>query len=163
MLFNQYDKDRSGSISLNELKTLNFEGKTFSWNTIRCIMRVFDREGRGEITLQLFSYMCNFIHQSLEQFNRAAGGKPNINPTACVAALKAQQYDVTLQGVKNCMNAIKGTLTPASRELITFDDYMTIVTQLAYAKTLFQMKDTANSGKITLSLADFTLLSTQFM
>jgi len=162
-LFNQYDKDRSGSISLSELKSLNFEGKTFSWNTVRCIMRVFDRDGRGEITKQVFTYMCNFMHQSLEAFNRASAGKSYINPTAALSALKTQQYECTPEGIKNCLNGIKGNMSPAAKENITFDDYMTIVTQLAYAKTLFQMKDTTNSGKVTMTLADYTLLCTKLM
>jgi len=162
-LFNQYDKDRSGSISLSELKSLSFEGKTFSWNTVRCIMRVFDREGRGEITRQVFTYMCNFMHQSLEAFNRVSGGKSYINPTSALSALKSQQYECTPQGIKNCLDGIKGNMSPAAKENITFDDYMTIVTQLAYAKTLFQMKDTTNTGKVTLTLADYTLLCTKLM
>jgi len=162
-LFNQYDKDHSGSISLSELKSLNFEGKTFSWNTVRCIMRVFDRDGRGEITRQVFGYMCNFMHQSLDAFNRVSGGKSFINPTSCIQALKSQQYDLTPQGLNNCLDGIKGNMTPAAKQNITFDDYMTIVTQLAYAKTLFQMKDATNTGKVTLTLADYTLLCTKLM
>jgi len=162
-LFNQYDKDHSGSISINELKNLVFEGKTFSWNTVRCIMRVFDREGRGEITKQVFTYMCNFMHQSLEAFNRVAAGKSFINPTQAIQAIKSQQYDVTPEGIKNCLDGIKGNMSATAKQNITFDDYMTIVTQLAYVKTLFQMKDTTNTGKVTLTLADYTLLCTKLM
>jgi len=162
-LFNEYDKDRSGSISLCELKQLVFEGKTFSWNTVRCIMRVFDRAGTGEITREVFGYMCNFMHQSLEAFNRVAGGKTFINPTNCIAAVKSQQYDITPEGLKNCLDGIKGNMNPATRENITFDDYMTIITQLAFAKTLFMMKDPQNTGKVTLTLADYTLLCTKLM
>jgi len=162
-LFNEYDKDHSGSISIGELKNLNFEGKVFSWNTVRCIMRVFDREGRGEITRQVFTYMCNFMHQSLEAFNRAAGAKTFINPTQAIQAIKSQQYDITQEGLKFCLDGIKGNMSAAAKQNITFDDYMTIVTQLAYVKTLFQMKDTTNSGKVTLTLADYTLLCTKLM
>jgi len=162
-LFNQYDKDHSGSISINELKNLNFEGKVFSWNTVRCIMRVFDREGRGEITRQVFGYMCNFMHQSLEAFNRVAAGKTTINQTQAIQAIKSQQYDITPEGMKNCIDGIKGNMSEAAKQNVTFDDYMTIITQLAYVKTLFQMKDTTNSGKVTLTLADYTLLCTKLM
>jgi len=162
-LFNTYDKDHSGSISLSELKTLNFEGKTFSWNTVRCIMRVFDREGTGEINRQIFGYMCNFMHQSLEAFNRVAAGKSFIAPPQAIAAAKSQQYDITPEGIKFCLDGIKGNMSAAARNNITFDDYMTIVTQLAFAKTLFQMKDTTNTGKVTLTLADYTLLCAKLM
>jgi len=126
-------------------------------------MRVFDRENRGEITRQVFGYMCNFMHQSLEAFNRVAAGKSFINPASAVQALKSQQYEVTVQGVKNCLDGIKGNMSASAKEQIIFDDYMTIATQLAYAKTLFQMKDATNTGKVTLTLADYTLLCTKLM
>jgi len=103
------------------------------------------------------------MHQSLEAFNRAAAGKSFINPTAAISALKSQQYDITPEGMKHCLDGIKGNMSQAAKENITFDDYMTIVTQLAFAKTLFQMKDTTNSGKVTLNLADYTLLCTNLM
>jgi len=103
------------------------------------------------------------MHQSLEAFNRVSGGKNTINPNMAVQACKSQQYDVTLQGIKNCLDGIKGNMSATAKESITFDDYMTIVTQLAYVKTLFQMKDTTNTGKVTLTLADYTLLCTKLM
>jgi len=103
------------------------------------------------------------MHQSLEAFNRAAGGKSFINPTAAVNALKSQQYDITIQGINYCLDGIKGNMSKTAKENITFDDYMTIVTQLAFAKTLFQMKDPQNTGKVTLTLADYTLLCTRLM
>jgi len=103
------------------------------------------------------------MHQSLEAFNRVAAGKPNINPTQAVQACKSQQYDVTEQGIKNCLDGIKGNASANAKQNISFDEYMTIITQLAYVKTLFQMKDTTNTGKVTLTLADYTLLCTKLM
>jgi len=103
------------------------------------------------------------MHQSLEAFNRVAAGKTYINPTQAIQAIKTQQYDITPEGMKNCLDGIKGNMSAAAKQNVTFDDYMTIVTQLAYVKTLFQMKDTANTGKVTLTLADYTLLCTKLM
>jgi len=54
-------------------------------------------------------------------------------------------------------------MPPAAKQNVTFDDYMTIITQLAYIKTLFQMKDPQNTGKVTYTLPEFTLLATKMM
>jgi len=126
-------------------------------------MRVFDRAGTGEITREVFGYMCNFMHQSLEAYNRIAGARTFISPEQAIQAVKSQQYDITPEGMKNCLDGLKGNQPPATRQNVTFDDYMTIITQLAYVKTLFQMKDTGNTGKVTLTLADYTLLCTKLM
>jgi len=103
------------------------------------------------------------MHQSLDAFNRVSAGKPYINPQQVIQAAKSQQYDITPEGVKNALDGIKGNMSVTAKNNVTFDDYMTIVTQLAYIKTLFQMKDTTNTGKVTLTLADYTLLCTKLM
>jgi hypothetical protein len=162
-LFDTYDRDHSGSISIGELKNINFEGKVFSWNTVRAIMRVFDREGRGEITRQVFGYMCNFMHQCLEAYNRVACGKSTISPDQAIQAIKSQQYDITPEGMRFAIDGIKGNQPASAKQLVSFDEYMTIITQLAFVKTLFQMKDPQNTGKVTLTLADYTLLCTRLM
>jgi len=162
-LFDTYDKDHSGSISLGELKNLNFEGKCFSWNTVRAIMRVFDREGTGEITRQVFGYMCNFMHQSLAAFNTIAATKSTISPEQAIQAMKTQQYDITPEAMRFALDGMKGNQPASAKQLVTFDDYMTIITQLAFVKTLFQMKDPQNTGKVTLTLADYTLLCARLM
>jgi len=103
------------------------------------------------------------MHQSLDAYNRVAAGKTYIAPAQAIQAAKSQQYDITPEGMKNALDGIKGNMSAAAKQNVTFDDYMTIVTQLAYIKTLFQMKDPQNTGKVTLTLADYTLLCTKLM
>jgi hypothetical protein len=163
MMFQQYDRDRSGTISLSEMHAFKYQGRSFSTKTLRAIMRIFDREGRGEINIQLFRFMCNFMHASAEQFGRVSGRKTTINSMLALDAMRAQQYEVTIEGIRNYLNMLKANQPVSARDTVSFDDYMALVTHFAHAKTIFQMRDMRNTGTITLSLPEFMFLSTQFV
>lgn len=64
--FRSYDKDNSGNIDHGELKTaLTGFGYRLSDNLITCLMRKFDRFGRGTILFDDFIQCCIILYVSV--------------------------------------------------------------------------------------------------
>ncbi|CAH1958003.1 unnamed protein product [Acanthoscelides obtectus] len=68
--FRSFDRDNSGNINREELKTaLTSFGYRLSDNVINIILRKFDRHGNGTILFDDFIQLCVVLHVSINSTN----------------------------------------------------------------------------------------------
>ncbi|KAH9973114.1 hypothetical protein BGW80DRAFT_286142 [Lactifluus volemus] len=79
--FAAIDQDNSGRISAEELQSALMTGngqKRFSSDTVRYLMNVFDLDGNGEIGVEEFKPLWNYVKQWREMFDSFDDNKDGI-------------------------------------------------------------------------------------
>jgi len=66
--FASIDRDRSGQISAQELSAVPLDGVKFSLETAQMLVRVFDKDGTGQIGFQEFGALEKFIASMKQAF-----------------------------------------------------------------------------------------------
>jgi Ca2+-binding EF-hand superfamily protein len=144
------DVDKSQSISLQELGTYNFAGRTYPMPTLRKVLKVFDQAGTGAINFQQFAYMNQFFQASLDAFasvDTARAGK--IPAQACVAALQKQQLCLSTPDViQKTVVALRQN--SGAQGDVALEEYIALATHIAILRSHFEWRDRQRAGQICL-------------
>ncbi|XP_078279094.1 peflin [Rhinoraja longicauda] len=157
--FQSVDVDRSGYITLKELKQalVNSNWSTFNDDTCFLLLNMFDQGKIGKIDLIGFSGLWRFLQQwrtMFQQFDRDRSG--TINPQELQQALSQMGYNLSPQFVQFLIS--RYAQKPA-RSTIQLDSFIQICTQLQSTAEAFKEKDANRSGNARLSYEDFLILA----
>ncbi|XP_051892019.1 peflin [Pristis pectinata] len=161
--FQSVDADRSGYITLKELKQalVNSNWSTFNDDTCYMLLNMFDRSKIGKIDLYGFSALWRFLQQwrtMFQQFDRDRSG--TINPQELQQALSQMGYNLSPQFIQFLTS--RYAQKPA-RSTIQLDSFIQICTQLQSTTDAFKEKDTNHSGNVRISYEDFLTLAVSRM
>ncbi|XP_067867481.1 peflin isoform X3 [Heterodontus francisci] len=161
--FQSVDADRSGYISLKELKQalVNSNWSTFNDDTCYMLLNMFDKSKIGKIDLYGFSALWRFLQQwrtMFQQFDRDRSGA--MNPQELHQALSQMGYNLSPQFVQFLTTRYT---QKAARSTIQLDSFIQICTQLQSTTDAFKEKDTNRSGNIRISYEDFLTLAVSRM
>ncbi|XP_072103337.1 peflin isoform X1 [Mobula birostris] len=161
--FQSVDADRSGYITLKELKQalVNSNWSTFNDDTCYMLLNMFDRNKIGKIDLQGFSALWRFLQQwrtMFQQFDRDRSG--TINPQELQQALSQMGYNLSPQFVQFLTS--RYARKPA-QTTIQLDSFIQICTQLQSITDAFKEKDTSHTGSARFSYEDFLILAVSRM
>ncbi|XP_043938750.1 peflin [Protopterus annectens] len=155
--FQTVDADRSGFISVNELKQalVNSNWSTFSDETTRMMMNMFDKSKTGKIDVYGFSSLWMFIQQWKNLFQQHDHDKSgSINATELQQALSQMGYNLSPQVAQMLVSQ---NASRSAYPTIQLDRFIHICTQLQNMTEAFREKDTSMSGNIRISYDDFLL------
>eukprot|EP01089_Gocevia_fonbrunei_P022224 TRINITY_DN8907_c0_g1_i1.p1 TRINITY_DN8907_c0_g1~~TRINITY_DN8907_c0_g1_i1.p1 ORF type:complete len:253 (+),score=51.99 TRINITY_DN8907_c0_g1_i1:94-852(+) len=158
MWFTSMDRDRSGSISANELANVAIGGMTLGLDIAVRLIRVFDVDKNGTIDFYEYASLHKFLMNIQSLFQMAdrdrsgrldqaeigpavASGGFRVGPTSVSALYR--KYNKTGYG-------------------LTMVDFIGMVAHIAQVKSLFESKDTAKTGSVNLNFDQLTELTTLF-
>ncbi|XP_077338072.1 peflin [Lithobates pipiens] len=153
--FQTVDSDRSGYITLKELKQalVNSNWSTFNDETCTMMLNMFDRGQSGKIDLYGFSALWTYLQQwksLFQQYDRDRSG--SISYAELHQALSQMGYSLSPQFVQQVMTRY----APRSANMtLQLDGFIQVCTRLQSMTESFREKDTARSGNVRLSYDDF--------
>ncbi|KAG7265422.1 LOW QUALITY PROTEIN: hypothetical protein CRUP_000577 [Coryphaenoides rupestris] len=154
-LFQTVDTDHSGSISVSELSRAlaNADWTTFSEETCRMMINMFDRTGTGCLDVFGFTALWNFILQwraVFQQFDQDRSG--TIDGNELHQALVQMGYNVSPQFTQT----VAGQYTvQGGRPGIQLDRFIQLCTRMQIMTQAFKERDQAMTGIVRLGYEDF--------
>merc|ERR1712213_190696 len=151
--FNAVDQDRSGQIDFKELQRalVNGNWSNFSEEACRMMVDMFDRDKTGQINLQEFSSLFNYINQwksLFESIDRDRSGF--IEQAELTQAFNQMGYRFTPTFIQNVLSKYE----PRTRRL-TLDNFIVVCVQIKRLTDSFRTRDREMRGQAMLQYEDF--------
>ncbi|XP_059686864.1 peflin [Gavia stellata] len=162
--FQAVDADRSGYISVKELKQalVNSNWSTFNDETCLLMINMFDKTRSGRIDVYGFSALLRFIQQwknLFQQYDRDQSG--SISFSELQQAFSQMGYNLSPQFSQLLLARYAQR---SSNPSIQLDRFIQICMQLQSTTDAFREKDTGLVGNVRLSYEDFlTMVVTRMM
>nr|XP_033811328.1 peflin isoform X2 [Geotrypetes seraphini] len=158
--FQTVDSDRSGYISLKELRQALVNSNWSAFNEETCLMMInmFDKTKSGRMDVFGFSSLWRFIQQwrtLFQQYDRDRSG--SINAVELHQALCQMGYNLSPQFVQSLMAHY---CRSSANTGVQLDCFIQMCTQLQSMSEAFRERDTAMSGSVHLSYEDFLTMTT---
>merc|ERR1712137_467660 len=156
------DKDRSGTITPDELSRMQFGGKFFSLPTAKMLVNVFDSDKSGHISFFEYCALHQFIctmQQGFMTFDRDRSGTLDINE-ACQAIVQGgfQFSPTTIQAVV-ARFAKKSQYGSVPQQGLDMETFLQMCAYLGQVKSTFEVQDTDRDGWIRINLETLVLMS----
>jgi len=160
--FNAVDKDKSGSITATELTSLQFEGKRFSLDTTKQLVKVFDVDKSGHISFDEYAALHQFVISMQVAFyacDRDGSGK--LDTPEVLSALIQGGFNLNLQTIQLLMNKfIPPSPTTTSKysssvnqpRALDFEHFLQLSAYLGQIRSTFMVLDTQRVGAVTLNM-----------
>ncbi|XP_015910194.1 programmed cell death protein 6 [Parasteatoda tepidariorum] len=156
-IFLRVDRDRSGSITVNELQAALSNGtwQPFNPETVRMMIGMFDRDNSGTINFEEFKALWKYITDWLNCFRSFDTDRSgNIDRNELKSALTSFGYRLSDTFVDLLVQKFNrdGTMT------IKFDDFIQCCVLLQTLTAAFRFHDTDLDGWIRISYEEFLTL-----
>ncbi|XP_050543987.1 programmed cell death protein 6-like [Daktulosphaira vitifoliae] len=153
-VFQRLDKDRSGSINSNELQLALSNGtwSPFNPETIRLMMSMFDKSGKGTINFDDFGALWKYVtdwQNCFRSFDRDNSG--NIDKNELRLALQNFGYNLSETTVSTMMQKFDRM----GRGTVLFDDFIQCCIMLNNLTAAFRQFDTDQDGVVTMHYEQF--------
>lgn len=146
--FSSVDRDRSGSITANELAGITFNGVPLGYDVALKLVRVFDKDRSGTIDFYEYAAMHKFLSALQTAFFAADSDRSGrIDAREIHTALQTCGFSVSLPAVQ----ALMGKYDKTGYGL-TFQEFLLVCATIAQGRSLFEWRDTQRTGKLTLTL-----------
>eukprot|EP01095_Lingulamoeba_sp_RSL-Kostka_P014873 TRINITY_DN664_c1_g1_i7.p1 TRINITY_DN664_c1_g1~~TRINITY_DN664_c1_g1_i7.p1 ORF type:complete len:298 (-),score=159.46 TRINITY_DN664_c1_g1_i7:309-1202(-) len=154
------DKDRSGSITADELHDcLSASGQEFQQSVITKLMNMFDTDKSGHIGLNEFGALHKFLTKTRESFNyfdQDRSGSLDINELH--NAFVRTGFNVTQYAISAALPKFDSDKSGH----ITYNEYLDMCLYFQNIQKIFQYYDPYGYGKITLSFDQLVACSPFF-
>jgi len=145
--FASVDRDRSGSISAQELAQIQFASKPLGISVATKLIKVFDRDHSGSIEFAEYAVLHKFLTLMQNAFFTADKDKSGaIDPNEILTALQQAGFNLSMPTVQ----AYGRKFDPAGRG-IDFPNFLWICSHLAHCRSIFEWNDQQRRGSITLT------------
>ncbi|XP_008329626.1 peflin [Cynoglossus semilaevis] len=153
--FHTVDTDRSGFISLKELKQALVNSNWSAFNDETCLMMInmFDKTRSGRMDMFGFSALWDFMQRwraLFQQYDRDRSG--TITGTELHQALAQMGYNLSPQFSETLVQRLS---VRGMRPGIQLDRFIQVCTQLQSMTQAFREKDTNMTGNIRISYEEF--------
>ncbi|KAL6040870.1 Programmed cell death protein 6 [Balamuthia mandrillaris] len=156
--FNSVDTDRSGLISASELARQSWGGNRFGEQTAKLLIRVFDRQKRGEINFQEYAQLHKFVMsmvQAFQSFDTRRTGALDAN--AINQALNKGGFRFSAETINILVKKYSG-----DRGLLSFENFIQLCAFLGQVKSTFEWSDSDRDGSVAVDLYQLIGLAAAF-
>ncbi|XP_013384020.1 programmed cell death protein 6-like isoform X2 [Lingula anatina] len=156
-VFQRVDKDRSGSISANELGTALSNGTWTPFNpeTVRLMIGMFDRDNNGTINFQEFQSLWKYVtdwQNTFRSYDRDNSGA--IDKNELKIALQSFGYRLS----DRFYDILIRKFDRQGRGQVAFDDFIQCCVVMQTLTSAFRYHDTDQDGWIQISYEQFLTL-----
>ncbi|KAF7994749.1 hypothetical protein HCN44_004221 [Aphidius gifuensis] len=153
-VFNRVDKDRSGSITSDELQQALSNGTWTPFNpeTVRLMIGMFDKSGNGTVSFEEFGALWKYVtdwQNCFRSFDRDNSG--NIDRNELKTALNNFGYRLS----EGLVDMLIRKYDRLGRGTIYFDDFIQCCIVLYTLTSAFRKYDTDQDGVITIHYEQF--------
>lgn len=153
-IFGQVDRDRSGKINAEELKSalVNGRGENFSDQACKLMIGMFDQDQSGTIDLNEFDKLYAYINQWLAAFKAYdKDGSGHIDENELAQAFQQMGFRFTQDFVR----FLVGKSDPKNKREISVDQFIVTCVQVQRFTEAFRQRDSEQKGMIQISFEDF--------
>ncbi|ESN89929.1 hypothetical protein HELRODRAFT_116724 [Helobdella robusta] len=152
--FLSVDHDKSGKINMHELQQAltNANWTHFNAETCRLMIGMFDKDQSGQIEMNEFQALWNYIIQwksVFEQFDRDRSGFIDANELC--NALNTMGYKVTPQFA----NHVVFRYDPQAKQRLGLDNFIQVCVLIKSVTDMFRQRDSQMKGTIQVAYEDF--------
>ncbi|KAL5289479.1 PEF1 family protein [Megaselia abdita] len=152
--FTNVDRDRSGKINAEELKSalINGQGEHFSDNSCKLMISMFDKDASGTIDIYEFEKLFNYVNQWLQVFksyDRDSSG--HIDQSELTQAFTQMGFTFSPEFITFLVKK----LDPIQNSRISVDNFIVVCVRLQRFTEAFRVRDTEQKGQITIGFEDF--------
>jgi len=161
-MFAAVDKDGSGSITANELTTIQFGGRLLTLATAKMLVSVFDTDRSGSIGFFEYAALHKFISSMVLAFtthDRDRSGRIDVREAADAVGQAGFRFQVsTIQTLVTRFErrAMYGAVHQSGLDMETF---LQMCAYLGQVKSTFDVQDTDKDGWININLENLVLMS----
>ncbi|CAG9859927.1 unnamed protein product [Phyllotreta striolata] len=153
-VFQRVDRDRSGFINADELGLALSNGtwSPFNPETIRLMIGMFDRNGRGQVSFEDFGALWKYVtdwQNCFRSYDRDNSG--NIDQNELKIALTSFGYRIS----DKVIGLLVRKFDRHGNGTILFDDFIQCCIVLYTLTSAFRQRDTDQDGYITIHYEDF--------
>lgn len=159
MLFNGVDKNGSGRLSEKELGNalVNGDFTKFNMETVRVMIKMFDRSGNGTIEFKEFCNLWRYLGDWRKLFDKFDLDKSgSISYDEYVRALEAFGYRLSNKFIQ-FMYGKYSSISSTGERVIGFDLFVQSCISLKRMTDSFVTYDTDHTGYVTLSFEQFLM------
>lgn len=151
--FRRVDRDRSGKIDVKELQSaLALGNLNFSLQTVAQMMKLYDADRSGTMTLQEFQGLHGLLiemQQTFQRFDRDRSGA--LTRDEVFQALTAAGFHLD----QHAFEALFGAYDPDRSQSLGLPEYMGMSVFLKHTANMFRAFDAQRTGRITLDYNQF--------
>jgi len=152
--FFRLDRDRSGTVDIYEMRNFRVATRSLSQEAIRAVFHIFAEPTCGQITINLFRRMYNFVMACDNVFRQMSFGRPEISFEQVAPAIAQLQIPAPPPAVMWVVARIDSRHCSPNR-MVSFNEFILVVAFFASARSIFQRIDRDRNGTITLNEMDF--------
>jgi Ca2+-binding EF-hand superfamily protein len=152
--FFRLDRDRSGTVDIYEMRNFRVATRSLSQEAIRAVFHIFAEPACGQITIDLFRRMYNFVMACDNAFRQMSFGRPEISFEQVAPILAQLQIPAPPPAVLWVVARIDSRHCSPNR-MVSFNEFILVVAFFASARSIFQRIDRDRNGTITLNEMDF--------
>lgn len=147
--FTTVDRDRSGTITADELQGLAFGGRPLGYSSALKLVKVFDRDYSGSIDFFEYAALHKFITSMQNAFMQADSDRNGVlDPRELVYALQISGFQLTPRAVDSLYRRHDKTMTQG----VTFPMFLDLAADVALLKNQFEWLDADRDGFVTINL-----------
>jgi len=157
--FNQLDRDRSGQITALEFTSLSFEGKKFSLETSKCLVKVFDSDRSGQISFSEFAALFQFVSMIAASFtanDQDRSGK--LSTFEVLNALMRSGFQLSQPTVDALLKKFPSKSFGRGPPGIDYETYLQMSAFLGQIQSTFLLYDVHRSGMVTMTMDQLCML-----
>ncbi len=159
MFFQAIDRDRSGSLTAQELMSIQFNMRNISFGTASCLLKMVDTDQSESVNFWEYAALHSFIMQAQNAFVQAdfdRSGRISLNEitTALAGMGFALEPALVMQLVRKFDDTKTGHLA--------FDGFLALCAHLGLCKSLFEF-NARGAPQIVLNFMQFSSLATSFL
>jgi len=157
--FDSVDRDRSGSVSAQELALVQFNGRPLGLGVAQKLIKVFDKDHSGSIDFNEYVALHKFLMTMQTAFFAADQDRSGlIDAREIHTALQQARFSLSLQTVQ----AITKKFDQTGRG-IDFPTFLFVTAHLAHIRSIFEWNDTRNLGTVSLNFDAFCHIGTDLL
>eukprot|EP01102_Stenamoeba_stenopodia_P002948 TRINITY_DN12885_c0_g1_i1.p1 TRINITY_DN12885_c0_g1~~TRINITY_DN12885_c0_g1_i1.p1 ORF type:complete len:253 (-),score=40.11 TRINITY_DN12885_c0_g1_i1:93-851(-) len=147
--FTTVDRDRSGTITADELQGLAFGGRPLGYSSALKLVKVFDRDYSGSIDFFEYAALHKFITSMQNAFMQADSDRNGVlDQRELVYALQISGFQLTPRAVDALYRRHDKTMTQG----VPFPMFLDLAADVALLKNQFEWLDADRDGFVTINL-----------
>lgn len=165
-IFNSVDSDGNGQIDQEELQgaLINGDYTKFHPDTVRALIRMFDRSNNGSVNQEEFSFLWRYLADWRKLFSQFdSDNSDTISIEEFQQAVRAFGYTLSAQVLQALFVHFSSTPKDQRERTMSFDMFIQACIVLKRMTNSFKIFDTDRDGVITVGFEDFVFASLRLL